>query len=117
MRIIEQIYINGAFVTPNGKEYFDLFNPATGKAIGRVRLGDAEDVRHAIAAAKRAFPALSRTSKQERIAMLRRLHNAVQAKVDLLADAAIEEFGATVSCGFRRHAAGGRFIPECRENA
>jgi aldehyde dehydrogenase (NAD+) len=111
MRIIEQIYINGAFVTPNGKEYFDLFNPATGKVIGRVRLGDAEDVRHAIAAAKRAFPALSRTSKQERIAMLRRLHNAVQAKVDLLADAAIEEFGAPVavaSAGMQR--AAGSFL-------
>jgi aldehyde dehydrogenase (NAD+) len=55
MRIIERIDINGAFVTPHGEEFFDLFNPATGKLIGRVRLGDVEDTRHAIAEAKGAF--------------------------------------------------------------
>jgi aldehyde dehydrogenase (NAD+) len=97
MRIIDQIYINGAFVTPHGEELFDLFNPATGKVIGRVRLGDAEDIKIAVAAAERAFPAFSRTSKQERIAMLQRLHDRVLAKADLLADAQIEEFGVPVS--------------------
>lgn len=100
MRIIERIYINGAFVTPHGEEFFDLFNSATGKLIGRVRLGDVEDTRRAIAAANGAFPSFSRTTKQERIAMLHRLHDAVQAKAGLLADAAIEEFGAPSSVAF-----------------
>ena len=43
MRIIDTIYIDGAFVTPHGEEMFDLFNPAKGEIIGKVRLGDAED--------------------------------------------------------------------------
>ena len=97
MHKIEHIYINGTFVTPHGHEQFDLFNPTTGQIIGQVRLADAEDNRSAIAAAKRAFPAFSRTTKQERIAMLHRLHDAVLARVDQIADATIEEYGAPLS--------------------
>ena len=65
--------------------------------IGQVRLADEEDARTAIAAAKRAFPAFSRTSKTERIAMLHRLHDAVVARRDDLFEAIIEEYGAPVS--------------------
>ena len=68
MRFIDKIYIDGCFVTPHGTELFDLYNPATAQVIGRVRLADEEDARTAIAAAKRAFPAFSRTSKADRIA-------------------------------------------------
>ncbi|WP_322093253.1 aldehyde dehydrogenase family protein [Paraburkholderia bannensis] len=106
MQIIEHIYIDGAFVVPHGNEYFDLFNPSTEQVIGRVRLADAEDARAAIAAAKRAFPAFSRTDKAERVAMLRRMHAAVVAKEDALFDAIVEEYGAPVSRGrwMARHA-------------
>ena len=97
MQIIDQIYIDGAFVTPHGNAFFDLFNPSTGQVIGRVRLADAEDARLAISAAKRAFPAFSRTDKVERVAMLKRMHAAVAAKEDELFDANVEEYGAPVS--------------------
>lgn len=94
MRNIETIYIDGAFVTPHGSARFDLFNPATEEKIGSVRLGDAEDVRLAVAAAKRAFPAMARTSKAERIAMLHRLRDAVKARSQDLIAAMTEEYGA-----------------------
>ncbi|SAL01811.1 aldehyde dehydrogenase [Caballeronia pedi] len=97
MQIIDRIYIDGAFVTPHGNELFDHFNPATEQVIGRVRLADAEDARHAIAAAKRAFPAFSRTDKHERIDMLKRMHAAVVAKENALFEAIVEEYGAPVS--------------------
>ncbi|BBU31430.1 aldehyde dehydrogenase [Burkholderia sp. THE68] len=97
MQIIDRIYIDGAFVTPHGSELFDLFNPATEQVIGRVRLADAEDARHAIAAAKRAFPAFSRTDPRERIDMLKRMHAAVVAKEHELFEAIVEEYGAPVS--------------------
>jgi acyl-CoA reductase-like NAD-dependent aldehyde dehydrogenase len=42
MRIVERIYIEGAFVTPHGTEMFDLFDPARGEVIGQVRLADAD---------------------------------------------------------------------------
>jgi aldehyde dehydrogenase (NAD+) len=99
MHTIDTIYIDGAFVTPHGEEWFDLFNPATERVIGRVRLADAKDARDAIAAAKRAFPAFSRTSKRARIDMLRRMHAAVVAKEDELYEAIVEEYGAPVSRG------------------
>ncbi len=35
MHTIEQIFINGEFVTPHGTERFDLYNPATAQVIGR----------------------------------------------------------------------------------
>jgi aldehyde dehydrogenase (NAD+) len=94
MRTIDKVYIDRQFVTPHGQELFDLFNPATEQKIGQVRLGDAVDAKAAVAAAKRAFPAYSRTSKAERIALLRRLHDAVAARTDVLIAAMIEEYGA-----------------------
>jgi aldehyde dehydrogenase (NAD+) len=97
MSNIDKIYIDGQFVTPHGQELFDLFNPATEEKIGQVRLGDAIDAQAAIAAAKRAFPAYSRTSKAERIDLLRRLHDAVAARTDVLAAAMTEEYGAPQS--------------------
>ncbi|TDQ81912.1 aldehyde dehydrogenase family protein [Paraburkholderia silvatlantica] len=99
MQIIDKIYIDGAFVTPHGEAYFDLFNPATEAVIGRVRLADAADADAAIAAAKRAFPAFSRTPKAQRIEMLMALHEAVVAREDALFEAIIEEYGAPVSRG------------------
>jgi aldehyde dehydrogenase (NAD+) len=99
MHTIEQIYIDGAFVTPHGEERFDLFNPATEEVIGTVRLADQEDARRAIAAAKRAFPAFSRTTVAERIALLRRMHAAVEARGDDLFAAVLEEYGAPVNRG------------------
>jgi aldehyde dehydrogenase (NAD+) len=43
MHTIEQIFINGEFVTPHGTEWFDLYNPATAQVIGQVRLADEVD--------------------------------------------------------------------------
>src|SRR5208337_2215069 len=97
MRTIDKVYIDGQFVTPHGEELFDLFNPATEEKIGQVRLGDEVDAKAAVAAAKRALPAYSRTTKAERIALLRRLHDAVAARSDALAAAMTQEYGAPQS--------------------
>jgi aldehyde dehydrogenase (NAD+) len=97
MRFIDKIYIDGSFVTPHGTKLFDLYNPATAQVIGRVRLADEEDARTAVAAAMRAFPAFSRTSKAERIALLRRMHAAIKARREDLLEAIVEEYGAPVS--------------------
>lgn len=97
MHTIEQIFINGEFVTPHGTEWFDVYNPATAQVIGQVRLADEVDAERAIAAAKAAFPAWSQTTKQERIAALKRMHAAVAARHDALLEAVIEEYGAPAS--------------------
>jgi aldehyde dehydrogenase (NAD+) len=94
MRNIDKIYINGSFVTPRGSETADLHNPSTEEKIGTVSLGGIEDAREAVAAAKRAFPAFSRTTKAERIEMLKGLNAAVAARVSDLTEAMALEYGA-----------------------
>ena len=80
-------YIDGVFVESHGREFMDIIKPTNGQVIGRVMLGDEEDTRRAIAAAKRAFASFSRTTKEERSRYLRQLHNAVSARiVDLTAE-------------------------------
>ncbi|HDR2893802.1 TPA: aldehyde dehydrogenase family protein [Enterobacter asburiae] len=97
MRHIEQIFINGEFVTPHGTERFDLYNPATAQVIGQVRLADEVDAERAIAAARAAFPTWAKTTREERIAALKRMHAAVVARHDALLEAIIEEYGAPSS--------------------
>jgi aldehyde dehydrogenase (NAD+) len=99
MQRIEHIYINGEFVTPHGQEWFDLHNPSTEEVIGQVRLGDAQDAQRAIAAAHAAFPAWSRTTREERIAALQRMHRAVAAREDALLEAIVMEYGAPSARG------------------
>ncbi|KWF55981.1 aldehyde dehydrogenase family protein [Burkholderia pseudomultivorans] len=99
MERIEHIYIDGAFVIPHGRAWFDLHNPSTEQVIGQVRLGDEQDVERAIAAAKAAFPGWSRTTREERIAALTRMHEAVVAREDDLMQAIVTEYGApSVRC-------------------
>ena len=93
MRAITQHYIDGAFVESHGREVMQSINPTSKKVIGSVLLGDEEDARRAIAAAKRAFPAYARTTKQERADILRRMHEVVAARIDDLTAAMIEEYG------------------------
>jgi aldehyde dehydrogenase (NAD+) len=96
MRMVERIYIDGAFATPHGTEMFDLFDPARGAMIGQVRLANAEDARRAIQAAKRALPAYARSNKTERLSLLRSLHDAVLSRAADLEEATILEYGAPV---------------------
>ena len=95
MKHINQIYINGAFITPHGTETFDLINPSNNQKIGTVRLGDEEDTRMAIAAAKEAFKSFVQTTKEERIDYLQKLQTAVSKRQAELIDVMVLEYGGT----------------------
>lgn len=82
METITKHYSDGKFVESHGREVLDLISPTTGQVIGRVTLGDDEDARRAIAAAKRAFATFGRSTKEARSKILRRLHDAVSARID-----------------------------------
>lgn len=98
----DTLYINGEFVTPHGTELADLVDPTSGRLTGQVRLGDAEDTRRAVAAAKAAFPAFSRTTKAERGVYLQRLHDAVLARAGDAAAALMEEYGGPSATSIAR---------------
>jgi aldehyde dehydrogenase (NAD+) len=96
IKTITTHYIDGAFVQSRGEEVRDIIRPTDGQLIGRVTLGDEEDTRRAIAAAKRAFASYGRTTKEERLKLLRRLQEAASARIDDLTTAMVEEYGGVV---------------------
>src|SRR5467141_2827231 len=96
VKTITTHYIDGTFVESHGREVMNVIKPTNGQVIARVTLGDEEDTRRAIAAAKRAFATFGRTTKKERASTLRRLHQAVSARIDDLTAAMVEEYGGVV---------------------
>src|ERR1700681_3795119 len=96
IKTITTHYIDGAFVESHGQEVMDIVRPTDGQVIARVRLADEEDTRRAIGAARRAFATFGRTTKEERTSTLRRLHDAVSARVDDLTVAMVDEYGGVV---------------------
>jgi aldehyde dehydrogenase (NAD+) len=96
IKTITAHYIDGAFVESHGQEVMDIIRPTDGQVIGRVKLGDEEDTRRAIGAAKRAFATFGRTTKEERLKILRKLHQAVSARTDDLTTVMVEEYGGVV---------------------
>src|ERR1700732_484998 len=91
VKTITTHYINGEFVESHGRELMDVIKPTNGQVIARVTLGDEEDTRRAIAAAKRAFSSFGRTTKDERLRYLGQLHKAVSEHIDDLTAVMIEE--------------------------
>ena len=93
IKTITTHYIDGEFVESHGREVMDIIKPTNGQVIAHVTLGDEEDTRRAIAAAKRAFATFGKTKKEERLRYLRQLHQAVSAHVDDLTAMMVEEYG------------------------
>jgi aldehyde dehydrogenase (NAD+) len=89
-----KFYIDGQWVDPIGKDTLDVINPATEESIGRIAMGNAADVDRAVAAAKKAFETFSRTSKEERIALLERIIEVYKKHLPELAATISDEMGA-----------------------
>jgi aldehyde dehydrogenase (NAD+) len=87
-------YINGHFVETLGGETMNIINPSTETVLGTLRLAGQDDVLHAIAAASNAQRTFSSSSKQERIAILRRLENAIREHLPAIREATVDEYGA-----------------------
>ena len=87
--------IGGAWVKPLGTEICEVRNPADGTSIGRAALGSAYDADRAVAAARAAFPAWSRTGIDERMAVLRRMRAAFDAAAPAIEAHLVRETGLT----------------------
>ena len=85
MREQLKFYIDGRWVEPLGKKTIDVINPATEEVIGRVSLGTAEDVDRAVAAARKAFPKWSQTTKEEKLALIQKIMACYQERLGDLA--------------------------------
>jgi aldehyde dehydrogenase (NAD+) len=59
-------YINGRFVSPEGRETISVSNPANGDKLAEIIRGNEEDVDQAVKAARTAFAKWSKLSGHER---------------------------------------------------
>jgi len=100
-------YINGAWVAPAEPRPFDVINPATEEPCARISLGSAKDVDRAVAAAKAAFPSFSRTTRDERVALLEAILAAYKKRYDDIAKAISMEMGAPITLATKAQAATG----------
>lgn len=88
-------YINGSWVKPNVKEYFDVINPATGQVITKTPLSTKADVDSAAKAASEALPAWRRTPVNDRVQYLFKLRNLMRENADEIAKLITDECGKT----------------------
>jgi len=79
------LFINGAFVHPDGREYTPTENPATGEPLADIIEGTADDANDAVAAARAAFPAWSQSSGHVRAKYLYAIARELQKHIRLLA--------------------------------
>lgn len=96
MKDCRQFYIDGRWVDPAKTHDFTVINPATEEAIATISLGSSTDVDRAVAAAKRAFESYSETTPGERLALLRRVLEVYQSKMDQMAETISQEMGAPI---------------------
>ncbi|MEQ9002405.1 MAG: aldehyde dehydrogenase family protein, partial [Pseudomonadales bacterium] len=92
-----KFYIDGKWVDPKGKETLDVINPATEEPIATIAMGNKEDVDRAVAAAKKAFETFSRTTLEERAALLEKIIEAYKARMQDIAATVSQEMGAPMS--------------------
>ena len=92
-----QQYINGQWVDSLGGQRHAVINPATEEACTEITLGTAEDVDAAVAVAQAAFETYSKTSKEERIALLTRVVEEYQKRAPDIAKAISLEMGCPIS--------------------
>jgi aldehyde dehydrogenase (NAD+) len=91
-----KFYIDGKWVDPIGQGTLDVINPATEESIATIAMGNAEDVDRAVAAAKKAFETFSKTSLEERAALLEKIIGAYKERMPEIASTVSQEMGAPV---------------------
>lgn len=99
----DQFYIDGAWVQPASADRLPIWSPVTEEAIGEIPAGNVADVDDAVGAARRAFERFSRTTADERIALLERIVALLEARAEAFAQAITQEMGAAISFSRASH--------------
>ncbi|MCU0830637.1 MAG: aldehyde dehydrogenase family protein [Rhizobiaceae bacterium] len=92
-----QFYIDGKWVAPSRPDRIAVINPATEDVAAEIAAGGPADADRAVQAAVKAFATFSRSTKAERLALLRAILAAYRARAEDLAQAVTTEMGAPLS--------------------
>lgn len=92
-----QNFVNGVYQAPINGNYIDNYEPATGKVYSLIPNSDAADVEQAVTAAEMAFPIWSGMSIEERSAILVKLSEGIQRRMDEFVAAESKDNGKPMS--------------------
>ncbi|MFC7500587.1 aldehyde dehydrogenase family protein, partial [Nocardioides sp. GCM10030258] len=98
-----EVFIGGQWHAPQGAGRRDVENPATELVIGHAADGGESDVTDAVAAARAAFPAWSRATVEDRLAVLERWYDELSARYADLVAITVAEVGAPVAIAREAH--------------
>jgi len=92
-----ELFINGKFIAPRSKKYFESINPATEQTLTEIAAGNAADVDSAVKSARRAYENVwSKMPGRERSKYLYRIARIIQEKARELAVLESMDGGKTI---------------------
>ncbi|TKT78311.1 aldehyde dehydrogenase family protein [Aquamicrobium sp. LC103] len=89
-----KFYIDGEWVAPEQPDCIDVINPANEEIVARIASGSPADLNKAVAAARRAQAGFAATTKEERLALLKRVLAVYTAQRERIGDLITLEMGA-----------------------
>jgi len=101
MLLRDRLFIDGAWVAPSGKQTIDVHNAGNGEVMGRVPLGDDQDVERAVSAARSALEPWSATTPEQRSQFLEKISAGLKARADELARLIAQEVGMPLKMSAR----------------
>jgi len=90
-----QNYINGQFVAASTTKTMEVISPVDGQLLSTVPMSAAKDLDAAVTAARKAFPAWSKTPIKERVQVFFRYKTLLEKNLEALATLCSEENGKT----------------------
>jgi len=93
LHVREKIYIGGEWVRSSGTGVLEVINATSEQVMVSVPEGTVEDVDAAVAAARSAFESWSQTSIEERADWMKRIAEALGARMDEVAELIAQEVG------------------------
>ncbi|HVY15842.1 MAG TPA: aldehyde dehydrogenase family protein [Rhodopila sp.] len=100
-------YVNGQWVEPLEPKLLDVVDPSTEEAFTKIAVGGARDVDRAVAAARAAFPSFARTSRKDRLDLLKAILSEYAKRREDIAATLSQEMGAPYKFALERQAATG----------
>ncbi|KQV39380.1 MULTISPECIES: aldehyde dehydrogenase family protein [unclassified Rhizobium] len=96
-----KFFINGRWEDPVTPRYMEVIDPSTEKPFAKVAYGTAEDVDHAVKAARQAFKAYSQTTVRERIDFFKKALEIFQRRQPELAHIVTQEMGSPITLSLK----------------
>ncbi len=103
----EHFYIDGQWVESKGGKTLDVIDPSTEEAFAQITLGTQVDTDAAVAAAKRAFETWQFSTKDERLALMKRIAEVYERRSDEMGETISREMGAPIDMAKASQAATG----------